>query len=465
MVATDYDTAIRTPENCHEKLKKDLVRLLDNVDNDLERHAVGEYSATYETLYKTTLRCGLESLIGTISIDSQAWDDAMAYARDVILSPQDTERRASSPWIRSCSELHKEFMNHFGPGTISAARLGTDSIIEGHYRGDRTAIAHVNKKASYLRHCHEVKVGAMFYPQPNPLSAGCYQVVILPVSLALSYFLPIEKVVQLAHLSNLSACDDYGSFTHADYDVRLRLSALAAGVAYQYRRQAINFLLDGSALQARGAETNDPFSIEAAMAWRAVSGCATVCSRYNFEECDLKDNLVGPLVMMATHDLFDWRSDTAAGNHENGVSAVYGFGVEAPFHRFLEALLEKALQSPQAGLYGLASIVYMHFTCSRYGAYEYRGDFGPACKECIDILQSATTGAGLEWTPKPPPRSYAEGDKLRDWGRLWSDEFIDCGIIQEALGWFQYLISSGQIWVFDLLAGEIDPVDNSTDWA
>jgi hypothetical protein len=107
MGAADYDTAIHTTHFGHEKLKKDLVSLLENIDSDLKRHAVGTYSAAYKTMYKTTLKCGLESLIGTTSIDSQTWDDAMAYARDVILSPQDPERRASSPWIRSCSELYK----------------------------------------------------------------------------------------------------------------------------------------------------------------------------------------------------------------------------------------------------------------------------------------------------------------------------------------------------------------------
>lgn len=71
MVAADYDTAIHTAHFGHEKLKKGLVSLLENVDNDLERHAVGTYS-TYETMYKITLGCGLESLIGTTSIDNQA---------------------------------------------------------------------------------------------------------------------------------------------------------------------------------------------------------------------------------------------------------------------------------------------------------------------------------------------------------------------------------------------------------
>lgn len=116
--------------------------------------------------------------------------------------------------------------------------------------------------------------------------------------------------------------------------------------------------------------------------------------------------------MMVTHDLFDWRSDAAAGNHENGISAVCGFGVEAPFHVYLEAVLRKTLQSPQAGVYALASMTYMHFTVSRCGAWEYHGNFRSACKECINLLQSATLGAGLQWTPKPPPRCYPEGDKL-----------------------------------------------------
>jgi hypothetical protein len=106
----------------------------------------------------------------------------------------------------------------------------------------------------------------------------------------------------------------------------------------------------------------------------------------------------------------------------------------------------------------------MHFIVSRYGAWEYRGNHGSGCDECINLLRSATTGAGFKWAPKPPPSNYAEGDELRDWGRLWSDHFIDRGLIQEATSWFQYLISSGKIWLFDLLAEEIDPVDDDTDW-
>jgi hypothetical protein len=106
------------------------------------------------------------------------------------------------------------------------------------------------------------------------------------------------------------------------------------------------------------------------MAWRAVSGCATACSKYNFydEGCDLEEGLVMPIAMMATHDLLDWRCDIAAGNHENGVSAVYGSGTEAPFRTYLEALLEKNQSSPRSGIYGIGGIVYIHFTGSRYGA-------------------------------------------------------------------------------------------------
>jgi hypothetical protein len=356
MAATELNTAVHTCKAGHEKLKKDLGRLLDDINNDLGRCGLESFSAAYEAMYKTTLKCGLESLIGTVSFaNSQAWDDTMAYGREVIHAPEDTVRRAASPWIRSCTELHKELIKRFGPETINAARLGTISIIQSHYDGDARAIAHVNKKASYLRHRHESRVGAAFYPQSNPLSASCYQVATLPVSLALSSFLPVEKAVQAAHLSLLSLCDDYGTFTQVDYEVRLRMVALTADAAYQYSGKTINVFLDGLALQSLGQRTATPLSVEAAMAWRAVGGCATVCSRYSFEECDLEDSLVTPIVMMATHDLLDWRCDTAAGNYDNGVSAVYGCGIKAPFHTYLEALLRKALSSPRSGVYAFHS--------------------------------------------------------------------------------------------------------------
>ncbi|KAI3317747.1 hypothetical protein HD806DRAFT_514206 [Xylariaceae sp. AK1471] len=466
MAANTNGTSVDGCRVSHEKLNEDMNRLLDNVDDNLGCYALGSYSEAFETMYKTTLKSGLESLLGTISIaKNQAWDDAMAYGRKVILEPEDTAQRASSPWIRSCSELHKELLKRFGAETIGAAQLGTASIIKRHYNGDRLAISHVNKKASYLRHRHDAKVGASFYPQSSPLAATCYQSASLCCSLAMSWFLPVDKAVQAAYISHLSVCDDLGSFTEEDYDVRLRMIAISAGVAYQYGGRALNVFVDGTAKQAVGDGTGALRPIEAAMAWRAINGCSTIYSQYNFDECDLVDALVAPIAMMATHDLLDWRCDVAAGNYENGVSAVYGFGIASPFHAFLETMLKDVLTHPRSGLYGIGAVVYMHFTVGRYGAWEYHGKHKRACAKCVALLAKATADAGLEWAPKPPPKSYAEGDELREWGRLWSDHFIDRSLIQESVSWFQFLISSGRIWLFDLLAEGTKPVDHDTDWA
>ncbi|KAI8628804.1 hypothetical protein F5Y19DRAFT_485170 [Xylariaceae sp. FL1651] len=466
MAAKTNGTPVNGCRVSQDKLNEDLDRLLNNIDNNLGQYALGSYSPAYETMYKTIMRNGLESLIGTRSIaENQAWDDAMAYGRKVILEPEDSAQRASSPWVRSCSDLHKELLKRFGPETIDAAYSGTAYLIADHYNGDRLAIAHVNKKASYLRHRHDAKVGAAFYPQSSPLAASCYQSASLCCSLAMSWFLPVEKAVQAAYISHLSVCDDLGSFTEEDYEVRQRMIAIAAGVAYQFGGKALNVFVDGTAKQAVGAVTGPLRPIEAAMAWRAISGCSTIYSRYNFDECDLAEGLVAPIVMMAAHDLLDWRCDVAAGNHENAVSAVYGFGIASPFHTFLETMLKEALTHPRSGLYGIGAVVYMHFTVGRYGAWEYHGEHKPACDKCVSLLVKATADAGLEWAPKPPPKSYAEGDELREWGRLWSDHFIDRSLIQEAVSWFQYLVSSGGIWLFDLLAEGTKPVDHDTDWA
>ncbi|TRX95684.1 hypothetical protein FHL15_003238 [Xylaria flabelliformis] len=451
----------------HAKLNEDLNQLLKNVDGNLNHYALGSYSGAYKTIYKATMRSGIESLLGTISIaNSQAWEDVVAYGREVILAPEDTAERALSPWARSCSDLHKELLKRFGPETVKAAELGTASIIENHFNGDRLAIPHVNKKASYLRHRHDAKVGAGFYPKSSPLAATCYQCASMPCSLAMSWFLPIEKAVQAAYISHLSVCDDVGSFTEEDYAVRMRMVTISAGVAYRFGGKALNVFVDGTSKQAVGMVAGELKPLEAAMAWRAVGGCSTIYSKYNFDECDLKVGLVAPLVMMALHDLLDWRCDVSAGNHENAVSAVYGFGIEAPFHAFLEAMLEEVLKHPRSGVYGIGAVTYMHFVVGRYGAWEYRGQPMPACEKCIGLLREATEAAGLEWAPKSPPKRYVEGDEAREWGRLWSDHFVDEQLlVQEAVSWFQYLISSGEIWLFDLFSEGVRPVDEGADWA
>ncbi|KAI1124919.1 hypothetical protein F5Y10DRAFT_284714 [Nemania abortiva] len=467
MATISNNTPVNSSPASHEKLNEDLNRLLNNADANLRLHALGSYSEAYETMYLETMRNGIKSLTGAVSItSSQEWDDAMAYAREVILAPKDSPDRASSPWTRSCSKLHKELLKRFGHGTIEAAELGTASIIANHYNGDRLLISHVNKKASYLRHRHDAKVGAGFYPQSSPLAAICYQTAALPCSLAMSWFLPAEDAVQAAYVSHLSVCDDLGSITEEDYDARMRMVAIAAGVAYKYGGRVLNVFIDGTAKQTVGSATRELRPIEAAMAWRAIGGCSTIYSKYNFDEaCDLDVGLVAPIVMMATHDLLDWRCDVAAGNHENAISAVHGFGITSPFHAFLEALLKEALKHPQSGMYGIAAVVYMHFVVGRYGGWEYRGEHKPACEECVRLLQKGTKEAGLEWAPKPPPKSYAEGEELREGGKLWADHFIDRSLIQETTSWFQHLISTGEIWLFDLLAEGAQAVDADADWA
>ncbi|KAI1159231.1 hypothetical protein F5B18DRAFT_637838 [Nemania serpens] len=461
------DTLVNGRRADDKKLNEDLARLSDNVDENLKLYALGSYSAEYEAMYKETLRNGIKVLNGAVSkTKTQAWNDAMEYAREVILAPKDSVERASSPWTRSCSELHKELLKRFGPGTIEAAELGTASIIANHYDGDRLAISHINKKASYLRHRHDAKVGAGFYPQSSPLAAICYQTAALPCSLAMSWFLSAEEAVQAAYVSHLSVCDDLGGFTAEYYDVRMRMVAIAAGVAYKYGGRVLNVFVDGTAKQAVGSTTGELRPIEAAMAWRAIGGCSTIYSKYNFDdECSLDVGLVAPIVMMAAHDLLDWRCDVAAGNHENAVSAVYGFGIPSPFHAFLETMLKEALKHPRSGIYGIAAVVSMHYLVGRYGAWEYRGEHNSACEECVRLLRKGTKDAGLQWAPKPPPRSYAAGDEMREGGRLWADHFIDKSLIQECISWFQHLIATGEIWLFDVLSEGTQAVDSDADWA
>lgn len=450
----------------HEQLNEDLFRLFNDVEKNLRLHALGDYSKAYEAMYQDTMRSGIEALLGGTSIPhDQTWDDAIAYAREVIISPKDDEERASSPWARSCSDLHKELLTRFGQETIEAAQLGTASIIADHYAGNRLAISHVNKKASYLRHRDDAKVGAGFYPKSSPLAATCYQCAALCCSLAMSSFLPAEEAVQAAYISHLSVCDDVGSFTKEDYEVRTRMVAISTGVAHKFGGKAVNVLVDGTGKQAVGTVVGELRPIEAAMAWRAVSGCSTIYSQYNFAACSVGVGLVAPLVMMAAHDMLDWRCDAAAGNYENSLSAVYGFGVENPFHAFVETMLNEVLVHPRSGLYGIAAVVYMHFTVGRYGAWEYRGEHKPGCENCESLLRQATEAAGLQWAPKPPPKTYAEGEETRELGRLWSDHFVEGPLIQETVGWFQHLILTGEIWRFDLLAEGTREVDADADWA
>ena len=111
-----------------------------------------------------------------------------------------------------------------------------------------------------------------------------------------------------------------------------------------------------------------------------------------------------------------------------------------------------------------SAIVFIHFTASRYGAWKYKGKHGPGCPECVELLRKATKGAGLEWEPKQPPTTYTEGDQMRDWALSWANEFLDKGLMQVSVSWFQYLVSEGSISLFDALNDGVEPIDDDTEW-
>ncbi|BAE57076.1 unnamed protein product [Aspergillus oryzae RIB40] len=413
--------------------------------------------------YRKTLCLGLRCLSGEITIpNNQTWNDAIAYCRAVIAAPQDSITRASSYWIRSSSDISKVQLQRFGPGIIAAAHKGNYEIVSDHFQGDRLKVPHIDKKQSFYRNARNMDLGAFFYPSSSPLAVGAFDSGIVPCSLSISAFLDPEAAVKGGSISGVAICDDYAAFSREDYEIRLRIVGFALGCAYEFGGQLVNAITDGSMLQCVG--TGDQHTLEAAMAWRVISGCTSPNSGYIFGKESLEEGLVITEVEIAIHDLLDWRSDVAAGNHENGVSAAYGLGIEDPFHAYLEATLERAVSNPRSGGYAIAAIVYMHFTGVRYGAYDYHGTHGESCSECVRILRDVTIGAGLVWAPKSPPRSFEGSAGIRQLGKTWIDEFKDCGLVQESLGWFQHLVSTGEIRLFDVL-NPIKEVDTEADWA
>ncbi|KAE8371680.1 hypothetical protein BDV26DRAFT_121477 [Aspergillus bertholletiae] len=410
-----------------------------------------------------TLQVGLHALLGNVSIPgSQAWEDAVAYCRAVIDDPQDTLLRANSYWTRSCSDINKELLTRFGPGIIAAARKGVVAIVSDYFRGQRLNVPHVDKKASFVRNWQHLALAAEFYPASDPLVVGCYESGTLPCGLGMTAWLGPEAAVKAGSISRIAVCDDYGSFSNASYNARLRMVAFPLGVAYEVGGRAVNVIVDGSMLQSAG--TGEQLTPEAAMAWRVVGGCTSPYSAYTFGTDSLEEGLVMPEVYMAIHDLLDWRCDIAAGNHENSVCAIYGLGFKDPFHVFLEKALQRADFHPLSGGYAIGAMVSMHFTASRYGAYHYCGKSAPPCPECIRLLQSISTKAGLTWAPKQPPRSFGGGHGFRVLGKLFIDRFEDHGLVQEGLSWFQCLISSGDIWLFDALR-TVDDMDTAAEWS
>ncbi|KAE8368662.1 hypothetical protein BDV27DRAFT_153857 [Aspergillus caelatus] len=184
----------------------------------------------------------------------------------------------------------------------------------------------------------------------------------------MSAFLDPETAVKAASISGVAICDDYAAFSIEDYEIRLRIVGVSLGCAYEFGGQLVNAIIDGSMLQCTG--TGEQLTLEAAMAWRVISGCTSPNSGYIFSKGSLDEGLVITEIEIAVHDLLDWRSDIAAGNHENGVSAAYGLGIKDPFHAYLEAILTRAESNPRSGGYAIAAIVFMHFTGVRYGAYD-----------------------------------------------------------------------------------------------
>lgn len=377
--------------------------------------------------------------------------------------PEDSSARANSTWNKSWSDLYRVLLTRYGAATIEVARIGCSHIASDHYDGDRLSISHVDKKASFKRRWQDLEVGAPFYPTSSFLVAGCYEVVTLDCSLVLSTWVSTKTVVQQSALGRLSLCDDYGHFIASDYEVCLRLVAMVLGAAYAYRGRVVNGLLDASMLQACGTGTD--VSVKSAMSWRAVGSAATTFSGYVFANDNVEDGLVMPEVMMAMHDMLDWRSYVAAGNHEHGVSAVYGMGFNGPFHTYIEATLQRTASYPLSGAAAISGIVYMHFTGALYASYEYHGTVRGPCDKCIQLLKDNTARAGMVWNPKAPPASFDEGRKMRELGKLCADRFEDHGLVQKAFSWFQSLITTGNIWLFDVLLKTANPVDTTVGWA
>ncbi|KFH41727.1 hypothetical protein ACRE_075500 [Hapsidospora chrysogenum ATCC 11550] len=387
--------------------------------------------------YLPTLETGLQVLARRgPNPDTQDWRDAIEYGRDVIVNPKDESCRATKTWARSCSDVTKELMSRFGPSTVQAGRDGCRRIAEDYFGGDGRRIAHVGKKASFLRNFKNQKVAKSHYPADNILAVAAYEASGMSCGPTMLAWAPPEVAVKASYLSHAPLCDDYAGFTETDYEVRIRLVALGMGAAVEIGGWAVNAIIDG------------PYT-------GYLVGVGTI-----------EEGTVAPRAMMAMHDLFDCRADVAAGNHENGVIAIYGLGEPDPFHTYLEAVLRLAVSSPRAALYTISAMHILHYFASRYGTYEYRGNTGrPPCDTCVSLLREATLGAGLQWAPEKPPRSFAEADKVRDIAKDLYDNYNDNGLlIQHGISWFQHLITSGEIWLMDMLSQGVEAVDTENEW-
>jgi hypothetical protein len=440
---------------------------LDQESNDLDSRPTSPISIAKDiakSAQRSMLRNGLLALLGKASYpQNQHWEDAMDYCRAVIEDPQDTAQRANTERVRSCSDVYFELLKKFGPRIIEVAREGCAALIDDHYGGNALSIAHIDKKANTERHIHEQKISDIFNRKPGVLAVACYELTVC-CSILISAWLPTQRATKFATISHVAVCEDYHAFTAQEKRTRIQMIALAVGAAFEAGGQAVNALVDGTTLQAVG--TNDQVTVEATMAWRAVGGCTMPYSGYLWGGESLQDGLIAPEVMMAMHDIMDWRSDIAARNHENGVSAVYGLGMKDPHHTYIEAMLEKASLHPLSGAYAMACIIHLHFTATRYGSYMYRGGVCDPCLKCESLLRDVTLGAGLQWAPMAPPRNFAEGHPFRQLCHSWMDTFETQPLDQCGISWLQYLITTGRIRLFDALVTiEMGDFTMDMDWA
>ncbi|UKZ83056.1 hypothetical protein TrVFT333_010857 [Trichoderma virens FT-333] len=351
-VVQDWDKLVKPqPNQVDVKLKALIYRLFDELDSGSWNSRINETGGSCQPsnaavrAYVSQLRNGVSIILGQGPIPrNQSWSDAVAYARAVIQEPQDTVQRSKATWARSCSTIHHELKKRFGQGVKSMA-------VEG------LSVSHVDKEESFRQHYLTLKPSLAYYPNSSLLAVGAYESAFLSCSLVASAWLSPEEALKYAAICNLSVCDDYWSFTGTETEVRLRLVAQSIGAALDFGDKAVNVFIDGTALQAVGS--SDEVSLQSAMAWRAVCGGATAYNGHTLANDTLEEGLVAPQVILATHDLFDWRTDIAAGNSENGFSAAYGLGIADPFHAYLEAALLPAGSHARSGAYAIASIVFL----------------------------------------------------------------------------------------------------------
>lgn len=414
--------------------------------------------------YLPTLGTGLQVLLHRgPHPDTQEWRDAISYARTVIVSPKDDKSRLTSVWKRSSSDIARELMGRYGPSTLKAAREGCERIISENFGGDKQKVPHVDKRANFLRNFRDHKVGKSFYPPSSTLAILGYEVCIVSTSIAMLAWAPPNIASKLGNLAMLALCEDYAGFTESDYKVRLRLLALTMGVACEVDGWAPEALVDASLIQSPG-QGND-LSVKSALAWRAISGGATAFSGYLLGVGSIEEGTITPQVLMGVHDMFDFRSDCAAGNYETSVMVACGLRVENPFHACIEALLDLVCTNPAKTLYTVTGVTVLNYTGARYGSYEYRGTHAPPCQSCTERLREASLQAGFAWAPEVPPRSFAEGDETREELKDMVDNYRDAGVARKGVAWFQYLVSTGEIFLFDALADGVGAVDRGAGWA